>query len=129
MNNNEILTQDAKTWGMLSHLSTFLGFVIPFGNIIAPLIIWLSKKQESEFVADQAKEVLNFQLSILLFFAICFFIALVSVFGSHIFSNLMLLMVVLGAAWIFDLIVTIIGAMRANEGIRYRYPVSVRFIK
>ena len=54
-------SKDEKMWAMLTHISTFAVFVFPVGNIIAPLIIWLIKKDEFPLVDDQGKEVLNFQ--------------------------------------------------------------------
>ncbi len=54
--------KDARTWAMLCHIGAFAGYIIPFGHIIAPLVIWLIKKDESPFVDDQGKESLNFQI-------------------------------------------------------------------
>ena len=69
------LSKDEKTWGMLCHISTFCGMIIPFGNILAPLIIWLIKKEELPFVSDQGKEVLNFQISYgYISYNICYFV-------------------------------------------------------
>jgi len=48
--------RDERMWAMFCHLSGLAGFIFPFGNIIAPLIIWLVKKEEYEFVNDQGKE-------------------------------------------------------------------------
>ncbi len=45
--------KDQRTWAMLCHISTFVGFVFPFGNIIAPLVLWLLKKDEYPLVDDQ----------------------------------------------------------------------------
>jgi uncharacterized Tic20 family protein len=56
--------KDANLWAMLCHLSALVGFVIPFGNIIAPLVIWTIKKDEFDLVNDQGKEAINFQISI-----------------------------------------------------------------
>src|SRR3954467_5501803 len=53
---------DAKMWGMLAHLSSLAGLVIPFGNFIGPLVVWLMKKDQQPFVNDQGKESLNFQI-------------------------------------------------------------------
>ena len=50
------VTQEEKTWGMIAHLSALAGFVIPFGNLIGPLIVWLIKKDTMPFVDDQGKE-------------------------------------------------------------------------
>jgi len=56
-------TKDDRTWAMLCHLSGLAGYVVPFGNIFGPLIIWLIKRDQSWFVDDQGKEALNFQIS------------------------------------------------------------------
>ena len=111
-------TKDERTWAMLSHFSAFVGFIFPFGNILAPLIIWLIKKEEMAFVGDQAKEVLNFQISMTIYFI-----------SSVILIFLLVgipLMIGLG---IFDFIITIIAAINANDGNLYRYPINLRLIK
>ncbi len=65
-------TQDEKTWGMLAHLAAFGGFLIPIlGNVIGPLIVWLLKRNQSGFVADQGRESLNFNISVLLASIVC----------------------------------------------------------
>ena len=59
-----VTDQNEKTWGMLTHLLALSIFVgIPFGNVIGPLVIYLIKKDEYEFVAEQGREVLNFQIT------------------------------------------------------------------
>ena len=111
--------KDARTWAMLSHIGAFAGFIIPpIGHIIAPLIIWLIKKDESPFVDDQGKESLNFQISMSIYALIAALLTLV-VIG----------VVLLIAVVIFDVIMVIIAAVRANSGERYRYPLCLRFIK
>ena len=55
--------KDARTWGMICHLMALCGYVIPFGHILGPLIIWAIKKDEHEFVNDQGREAINFQLT------------------------------------------------------------------
>jgi uncharacterized protein len=111
-------TQDERTWGMLAHLTTFSGLLIPLGSVLGPLIVWLVKREQSEFVADQGKEALNFNISVLLAGVVCG--ALVLVFIG----------ILLGVAlFIFWLAMTIIAAIKASEGIRYRYPITLRLIK
>ncbi len=110
--------KDAKTWAMLCHIGAFAGYIIPFGHIIAPLVIWLIKKDESPFVDDQGKESLNFQISMSIYAIIAALLTLV-VIG----------IVLLIAVVIFDVIMVIIAAVRANNGERYRYPLCMRFIK
>jgi len=106
-----------KQWGMFTHLAALATFVIPLGNIIGPLIIYLIKKDEYEFVNDQGKEVLNFQItwSIILIVSAILIVAVIGIF----------MLIGFGIAW---LILVILGTMRANEGIYYRYPMTIRFI-
>jgi len=110
--------KDARTWAMLCHLGALAGYIIPFGHIIAPLVIWLIKKDESPLVDDQGKESLNFQISLTIYAVVAGLLTLV-VIGF-------ILLIALG---IFDLIVVIIAAIKANEGEKYRYPLCIRFIK
>ena len=111
-------TQDERTWGMIAHLSTFTGFIVPLGSVIAPLVVWLLKRDQSAFVADQGKEALNFNISVLGAALIC--ALLIFVFIG----------ILLGVAlFIFWLTLTIVAAIKANEGVRYRYPFAVRLVK
>jgi uncharacterized Tic20 family protein len=110
--------KDARIWAMLCHIGAFAGYIIPFGHIVAPLVIWLIKKDESPFVDDQGKESLNFQISMSIYAIIGLVLTLV-VIGA----------VLLIAAMIFDVVMVIIAAVRANSGERYRYPLCMRFIK
>ena len=104
-------TNDEKMIAMCAHLITFLS------SFIGPLVIYLVKKDESAFVGDQAKEVLNFHLSVLIYFAA----VILSLF-------LIVTVVLLPALGVFVFIVTIVGAIRAYEGKAYRYPLCIRFI-
>jgi uncharacterized protein len=111
-------TQDERTWGMLAHLSTFAGFLLPLGSVLGPLVVWLVKRDQSPFVAEQGKEALNFNISVLLAAIVC--AVLVYVFIG------ILLGVALGIFW---LAVTIIAAIKASEGVHYRYPFTLRLVK
>jgi uncharacterized Tic20 family protein len=102
-------TSDEKTLALLSHVVTFVS------NFIAPLIIYIIKKDESAFVAAHAKESLNFQLTILLA-VIVLFITIVGI----------LLLWIVG---IYALVLVIVATIRASEGKLYRYPLTIRFIK
>ena len=113
----DLPNKDERNWAMFAHLSTFTGHFIPFGHIAGPLIIWCLKKEEMPFVNDQGKEALNFQITMTLAFIVAGFSILILV-G----------LVLLPAVWLFDIIVTIIGAVKANEGVAYRYPCSIRFV-
>lgn len=111
--------KDARTWAMLCHLGGLGVYIIPtVGHIIAPLIIWLIKKDESPLVDDQGKESLNFQISITIYAIIALLLTLILI-GYILFVALM----------IFDLVMVIIAAVRANSGEKYRYPLCIRLIK
>jgi uncharacterized Tic20 family protein len=111
-------TPDERTWGMLAHLAAFAFFICPFGNVIGPLVVWLVKRDQSAFVADQGKESLNFNISVLLAAFIC---------GVLVF---VLIGILLGVAlFIFWLAMTIVAAIKASEGGRYRYPFTLRLVK
>jgi len=110
--------KDQNMWAMLCHLSALAGFVIPLGNIIGPLVIWLIKKDEYALVNDQGKEALNFQISMTIYYIISAILIIV------IIGILMLI----GLA-IFSLVMIIIAMVKANEGVAYRYPMCIRFIK
>ena len=107
-----------RTWAMLCHLSIFSGHFIPLGNIIAPLVIWLVKKEESPFVDYHGKESLNFQISLTIYFIVAAVLAIV-----------LIGFVILAVLWVFGIIVVIIAGLKANEGQYYRYPLTMRFIK
>ena len=102
---------------MLCHISTFFGMIIPFGNILDPLIIWLIKKEELPFVSDQGKEVLNFQISMVMYLIISVILCFILI-GIPIVIGLI----------IFDFIITIIASVNANDGKYYRYPITIHFI-
>ncbi|MEA5449196.1 DUF4870 domain-containing protein [Leptolyngbya sp. CCNP1308] len=108
---------ESRMWAMLAHLSALSGFVIPFGNIIGPLVIWLVKRDEMSFVNDQAKEALNFNISMTIYMVVA---------GVLIFVLIGIpLMIVLGIAW---LVLVILAAVKANEGTAYRYPLTLRLV-
>ena len=109
--------RDERMWAMFCHLSGLAGFIFPFGNIIAPLVIWLMKKEEYPLVNDQGKESINFQISMTIYI-IASIILIFLVIGIP-------LLIILG---IFSLIVVIIAAIKANEGEKYRYPLTIRFL-
>lgn len=112
------ISQDEKTWGMLAHLSSLVGFIIPLGNILGPLVVWLVKKDTMPFVADQGKEALNFNITVLIGIIIGFILTFVLI-G-------LLVLIVVGLAW---LVLTIMAALAANKGESYRYPFTLRLVK
>ncbi|MEM7791474.1 MAG: DUF4870 domain-containing protein [Verrucomicrobiota bacterium] len=119
MEDTTIISKDERNWGMFGHLSALFGYLaIPFANIIAPLIIWQIKKEDMPFAADQAKECLNFQISMTIYFLVSFMLI-------FIFIGFLLM----AAIAILNLVLVIIAGLKANEGKRYEYPFTIRFVK
>ena len=107
-----------KTMAMLCHLLALAGLVVPFGNILGPLIVWLMKKDTSELVNDQGKESLNFQISFTIYGFVAAILSLI-VIGIPIAIALV----------VFWAVMVIMASIKANEGERYRYPLNLRLIK
>jgi len=121
------VTKEVRTWAMVSHLVSLIGFIstigIPIGNVVGPLVVWIFKKDSSMFVDAHAKESMNFQISMSLyitFIGAFFFIPIIGWFFAPAIYGLLV---------VIDLIVVIIAAVKANDGATYRYPITIRFIK
>jgi len=107
-----------RMWGMLTHLLAFSTFVgIPLGNVVGPLIIYLIKKDEYEFVAQEGKEVLNFQITWSIIFIVSTVLIIVGI-G-------ILMLIGFGIAW---LVLVILGSVAANNGESYKYPLTIKFL-
>lgn len=112
------LSPEEKQMGMLCHLLSFAGYVIPLGNIIGPLVLWQMKREQMPFVESEGKESVNFQISMTIY-------ALVS--GILMFFCVGIFL--LAGVVIFDIIVVIMACVDAGNGKPYRYPLCIRFIK
>ena len=104
---------------MLAHATALVGFFVPLaGHIVGPLIIWLSKREDSPEIDAHGKESLNFQISMLIYNAI-----------SAILCLVLVGFVLLGVLHILNIIFVIIATIRASEGKLWRYPLTIRLIK
>jgi len=108
---------DANMLAMWCHLGIFAGFIVPFGNFLAPLIIWLMKKDEYPLVDDQGRESMNFQVSLFIY-------TFISILLAFIFIGFILLI----AVAIFGLVQVVLAGVSAGKGIKYRYPLCIRII-
>ena len=102
-------TSDEKTMALLCHVLTFIA------PILAPLIIWLIKKDESTFIAYHAKESLNFQITVVI---ICILLV-ISIVG----------LLIVWLVGIFSVVLVVIATIKASEGKLYKYPFSIRMVK
>ncbi|HKE93070.1 MAG TPA: DUF4870 domain-containing protein [Povalibacter sp.] len=110
---------EERNWAVFCHLAALLGTMAwGFGSILGPLIVWLIKKDSMPFVDDQGKESLNFQITV-------FLAGLVGLALVWLFIGIPLLI----ALAIADLVFIIIAAIKASEGVAYRYPINLRLIK
>ena len=149
-------TTNEKNTSALIHLSTLTQYIFPFGNYIFPIIIWSSKKNDSEFVDYNGKQVLNFQLSMFLYTLILLLIAvpiliftvlknipLEGTFRHHdfVFNNLdtsnitgvvilaITALSIFGFLKVIEFMLIIYGAVKASNGEQYKYPLSIPFFK
>lgn len=113
-----VLSETERNWAMFSHLAGFSGFFVPFGGVIGPLIIWLSKRDDSTWINENGKASLNFQLSMLLYFVLAAPLCLI-VIGFPIIA-------ILGT---LKIIFIIIASVKAARGEEYRYPLAIPFIQ
>ncbi len=150
------VTNHQKNLGTFIHLSTFAKWFFPFGNFIAPLILWSAQKNNSAFVDKNGREAINFQLSTLLYT-----IALVVVsipffvwqalklegsdaelyFNGHIHSNgdvaslstILIIAIIVGTIALgialFEIINVVSAAIKASKGEEFSYPFTINFIK
>jgi hypothetical protein len=149
-------TTNEKNLATFTHLSTLSQYCIPFGNYIFPILIWSTNKDKSEFVDYHGKQVLNFQLSLLLYSLVLAIIA-IPIFIITVFSNIPLnailndhdfvmnhfsvenitgmVIVALIALFIFvglkvtEFFLIIYASVKASNGEKYQYPLTIPFIK
>ncbi|MBE9019589.1 DUF4870 domain-containing protein [Chroococcidiopsis sp. CCALA 051] len=127
------LDESTRTWGMMCHLSALAGFFFPFGFILAPLVVWLTQKNKHPFIAEQGKESVNFQISIVIYLGLLILVMFVGFnLGFRLipsFSLLVFISLVFAVPASFWLIATIIAAIKAYNGQFYRYPFNIRLLK
>ena len=113
----EASTKNNNNLAVLAHASAFIGMIIPFGNVLAPLVIFLTQKDQNKFVGDNAREALNFQISMTVYMIISAFLALFLI-GFFLIAGLIIL-------W---LVAVIMAMVKASEGTIYKYPLTINFI-
>ncbi len=124
------LSSEERQWAMFAHLSALVGGILTsgwagsLGCFIGPLIIWMVKKDTMPFVDDQGKEALNFNITVGLIFLALLLLSIVTLGIGLIIA--IPGWIIVGIAW---LVFTIIAGIKANEGVAYRYPLTLRLIK
>jgi uncharacterized protein len=110
--------QAVRNTAVAAHLSSFVGLVVPFGSVIGPLAVWLTRRDRDPFIDDAGREALNFGISI-------------AIYGSLLLvATLMLvgipLLIVGVIAWV---VLASLAAAKVSQGQAYRYPLTMRLIR
>ena len=108
---------EEKNFCMIMHLSLLSSFVVPFGGIVMPIVMWSSYKDKSERIDKHGRNIINFMLSNVIYVIVSFVLCFVFIGFLMLFA--------LAA---FNIICAIIGGVRASEGRMYKYPLSIRFL-
>jgi uncharacterized Tic20 family protein len=110
--------QEIRNTAVAAHLSTFAGLVVPFGSVIGPLAVWLTRRDRDPFIDQAGREALNFGISIAIYGSVLLVAALMLV-------GIPLLMVGV-IAWV---VLASLAAVKASQGQTYRYPLTMRLVR
>ena len=151
----ESQNKDAYTWAMLCHLSSLAWLVLSvvgippfvFVNIIGPLVVWLAKKDESEFIDAHGRESINFQISMTLYglglLVLFLLLMLLLIFfgviggdgsgagiGAILLTGIGIVFLIFVAVLfgLLQLVLAIFAAVKAKKGQMYRYPLTIRLL-
>lgn len=113
-----MMKQKDRPWILAAHLGTLLGYTIVLGSFLVPLIIWLSKKDESEEIARHAKASLNFQISVAIY-------TILAAFLIFLLIGIPFLLILP----LFNLICVILATIEADNGRLFNYPLSIKFVQ
>jgi uncharacterized Tic20 family protein len=110
--------QAVRNTAVAAHLSSFVGLVVPFGSVIGPLAVWLTRRDRDPFIDDAGREALNFGISIAIYGSLLLVAALMLV-GIP-------LLIVGVIAWV---VLASLAAAKVSQGQAYRYPLTMRLIR
>ncbi|MCH7534338.1 MAG: DUF4870 domain-containing protein [Bacteroidetes bacterium] len=112
-----------RPWGMeinkfcmLMHFSQLAGYVVPMAGLILPIVMWATNKDQSELVDRHGRNIFNWMLSSFIYMVI----------GMMLIIILIGIPMLIGVV-ILSLIFIIIGAIKANEGVVFKYPLAIPF--
>ncbi len=121
-------TNEQKQWGMFAHLSQLLSFVIPFGGVAAPIIIWQIKKDEFPALDAHGKMIVNWTISSIIYWVVSLILLVLS-FVSIGLSGIVVGLLGVIALAIMGVAFPIIGGIKANNGELWEYPLTIKFLK
>ncbi|MBZ9630117.1 DUF4870 domain-containing protein [Salegentibacter sp. LM13S] len=150
---NSKIAKEEKTLATILHLSVFSKFIIPFGNFIFPLILWLTKK-EKPFIDDHGRKAINFQISLFLYTILVLAIGISIILfqairlggdvpfiigpeqfyideigqAISIVITIIVFAIILSALFFLEIIAVISASIRASNGENYSFPLCINFI-
>ena len=107
-----------RNTAVAAHLSTFAGLVMPFGSVIGPLAVWLTRRHRDPFIDQAGREALNFGISIAIYGAVVLAAALMLVGIPFLIVGVV--------AWV---VLASLAAVKASQGQSYRYPLTMRLVR
>lgn len=112
------LRKEETNWALFAHLSGLAGIIIPFGNIFAPLVIWLLNREDSAYIDHHGREALNFQIAFTIYMTLA------------ALSTMILIGIILAPiVGIAGLVLMIKAAIKASNGEKYSYPYIFRLVQ
>jgi uncharacterized protein len=114
----QALEESARNTAVAAHLSTFAGLVVPFGSVIGPLAVWLTRRHRDPFIDQAGREALNFGISIALYGSVLLVAALMLIGIPFLIIGMI--------AWV---VLASLAAVKASQGQAYRYPLTLRLIR
>lgn len=124
-----LTTQEERNWAMICHLSALSGYVIPLGNILGPLVVWLMKKDSLAGVDRHGRDALNLHLSYTIYLTVAltvFGISLMIPLIGWLFAMFVALPAVVIIA-LMELVYGIVAGVRASQGQDTHAPMLIRF--
>jgi hypothetical protein len=121
-------TKNDKNYSAITHLSGFAGWVFPLGNVVAPLILWMAKRNESSYIDAHGKSAVNFQLSLILY-GILLAILILPITLLTLGLGLIAILLAIIPVAILIIVFIISASLKATNGEYYNYPFTIEFIK
>lgn len=111
-------TKEERNWAVVMHLSILTGVMIPWAGFVVPFALWLIKKNDSDYLDRQGKEVINFLITILILSAV-----------GAVLTVVLIGIAILGAVFVISLVLSIWAAIKVSDGEDFRYPYILRLIR
>ena len=113
-----VVDEAARSTAVVAHLSTFAGLIVPFGSVIGPLALWLTRRDRDPFIDQAGREALNFGISITIYGAVLLVAALLLIGIPFLIIGVV--------AWVG---LASLAAVKASQGQPYRYPLTLRLVR